>query len=72
MPRYDFECQECRESFEIQASVSEYAALMKTKKIECAKCGSKKVTRVFSPPAIHSSSSSAQGGGCCCPGGKCG
>ena len=71
MPRYDFECQDCRATFEVQASLSDYAALLKAKKIECAKCGSKKVTRVFSPPAVLSSSSSGRRGGCCSPGCKC-
>ena len=69
MPRYDFECQACHETFEIQLSLSKYMAMMKEEKIECAKCGSKKVARVFSPPGI---SSSNRNGSCCCPGGKCG
>jgi hypothetical protein len=29
MPRYDFDCQACHATFEVQASFSEYAALMK-------------------------------------------
>ncbi|MDD4870957.1 MAG: zinc ribbon domain-containing protein [Kiritimatiellae bacterium] len=69
MPRYDFECQVCHAAFEIQASLSQYMNLMKEKKIECVKCGSTKVARVFSPPGL--SSSSNRGGGCC-PGGQCG
>ena len=71
MPRYDFECQDCRDEFEVQTSFSKYAALMKKNKIECAKCGSKKVIRVFSPPNLLSPSSSSRDGGCCCPGGEC-
>jgi putative FmdB family regulatory protein len=70
MPQYDFECQVCHAKFEVQLSISEYMAKMKEKKIECAKCGSKKVARVFSPPSL-SSSSNRDGGGCC-PGGQCG
>lgn len=73
MPRYDFECQDCRKGFEMKSSFSEYAAQMKEKKIKCPKCGSKKVIRVYSAPAVvFTKSSSQNSGGCCCPGGKCG
>ena len=70
MPQYDFDCQACHATFEVQASFSEYAALMKEKKIACPKCGSKKIARVFSPPAVLSTL--RQDGGCGCAGGQCG
>jgi len=69
MPRYDFECQNCHAMFDAQMSLSEYMAKIKEKKVECVKCGSKRVARAFSPPGI---SSSSRNGSCCCPGGKCG
>ena len=72
MPKYDFECQTCRATFELQKTFPEYAAMMKEKTVGCPKCGSKKIARVFNPPGILSASSAPRGGGCCCPGGKCG
>lgn len=70
MPGYDFECQACHKSFEIQVTFAEYSAQMSEHKIACPTCGSNKVVRVFSPPSIRSSSSPRSGG--CCPGGSCG
>jgi len=71
MPRYDFECEACRETFEVQVSISDYTALLKDRKVGCPKCGSKRVARVFSPPSIISASSPTPAGGCCCPEGNC-
>ena len=71
MPRYDFECQACRGAFEVRASLPEYAALQKDKRVVCPMCGAKTVVRVFSPPSLPSSSSARGSGGPCCPGGKC-
>ena len=75
MPRYDFECQVCHKTFDVQTSMAEYTAFLRDGKIHCPKCASKKVTRVFGPASILSSSSRAQSraerGGCCCQGGKC-
>ena len=71
MPQYDFDCLTCRKTFEVKASLSEYAARQKSKSIACPECGSKKVARVFSPPTVLASSSARQGGRPCCPGGRC-
>ncbi|MCX7012274.1 MAG: zinc ribbon domain-containing protein [Candidatus Sumerlaeota bacterium] len=72
MPSYDFRCQDCRETFEVQASFAQYSAMMKEKKVACPKCGSKKPVRVFSPPGILAASSRSSGGGCCGGGCACG
>jgi putative FmdB family regulatory protein len=72
MPKYDFACQACRAVFEIQASLAEYAALTKERKVACAACGSSKVMRVFTPPNLAGGASHAHSAGCGCQGGKCG
>ncbi len=72
MPRYDFECQTCRKTFEIKASLAEYAVGRREKRFVCPECGTAKIARVFSAPGILSASGSGQrDGGRCCPGGKC-
>jgi len=43
MPNYDFECQDCHESFEVRATIKE----METGKISCVKCKSKNIKRIF-------------------------
>ena len=35
MPQYEFECQACRTTFDLQLSFAEYAAKAKEKKIVC-------------------------------------
>lgn len=69
MPQYMFECQGCRKPFEIAVSMSQYAAMRKDKSFSCPECGSKKVVRVISAPALVRSSSGP--GRSCCPGGEC-
>ena len=72
MPLYDFECRTCQKTFEIQASISVCLALRKGNLIECPKCGSKKVARVFGPPSRRSTSFVILAGGCCGREGRCG
>ena len=73
MPQYSFECQECKVPFDIEASMSEYVAMQKSKKVACPACGSKKVVRIITAPAVARSSSGAGGSPpSCCPGGQCG
>lgn len=69
MPRYDFECVECRAALEVQATVPEYAALQENESIGCPACGSKKVVRVFSAPGLVSDHSNPSRR--CCPEGAC-
>jgi putative FmdB family regulatory protein len=72
MPTYEFECRECRRTFEVNVPVSEYAAMRREQRIVCPDCGAQKVTRVFNAPGIVTTSKAARGaGGCCCPGGQC-
>jgi len=71
MPQYGFECQACRKPFEIDASMSEYAAMQKNKSVVCPECGSKKVVRIIAAPAVVRSSSGPWTRGPCCPGGQC-
>lgn len=71
MPQYSFECQACGKPFKRNLSMLEYAALQKDKNIACPSCGSKKVARVFTAPAVTRSSNRPQSGGCgpgCCCG----
>ncbi len=72
MPTYEFECQKCRQTFELHVTFAEYAALAKAKKIAGPTCDTTKVIRVFSPPGIGSSSAAKRGSDAgCCPGGRC-
>ena len=43
MPNYDFECQDCRKTFEVRATIKE----MEEGKISCIKCNSKNIKRIF-------------------------
>jgi len=51
MPQYGFECQACRKPFEIDASMSEYAAMQKNKSVVCPECGSKKIGLLSDDPS---------------------
>lgn len=42
MPLYEYQCNKCKHEFELMVSLSN------TKPVVCAKCGSKKTTKVFS------------------------
>jgi len=43
MPNYDFECQDCHESFEVRTTIKE----MEESKISCVKCKGKNIKRIF-------------------------
>lgn len=47
MPIYEFKCDECNNSFEINESIKDYDS----NKYKCTECGSK-VKRIYNPVAI--------------------
>jgi putative FmdB family regulatory protein len=74
MPIYEYKCQSCKKEFEIIRPMSD-----KDKKIECEKCGSKKVKRKLTVAnaqsggkALAGSSSSCNCGSCSGNCGSCG
>ncbi|MBI3795321.1 MAG: zinc ribbon domain-containing protein [Nitrospinae bacterium] len=72
MPIYEFVCKECGNSFEMLSLSS-----AGFKKVECTKCGGKKVSKMMSTfaPAIAQNSSShacRDEGSCGVPGAGCG
>ena len=54
MPNYNFECQNCHESFEVRATIKE----MEEGKISCVKCKSKNIKRIFNGFGVGSGGSS--------------
>ncbi len=42
MPLYDFKCEDCSTKFE------KFASMFKADRVECPKCGSTRVTKLFS------------------------
>ena len=76
MATYDYICQMCFETFDIQISISEYAKGVSPK---CPKCGSPDTLRAFSPVHVATGKTAPQngprpnfGGGCCGGSGCCG
>jgi len=80
MPAYDYVCQMCFETFEIRASISEYAQGISP---TCPKCGSRDALRAFSPVNVATRGKAGGraprggllpgfGGGCCGGPGCCG
>ncbi len=73
MPSYDYRCQSCRETFEIERSMND-----QTKPV-CTHCQSEEVSRIFTVNIATGSKSSAKdkvkaaapkpSGGHCCGGG---
>ena len=74
MPRYDYCCEECFETFELRASMAKYKGYLKSHRPRCPQCGSPKTLRAFSPVNILSPKAKQPGGtagGGCCAGGRC-
>lgn len=70
MPVYDYVRQDCREGFEIRASVAEYE---KGLAVRCPKCGSGQVERSWSSVNLLTAKGENPAGGCGCgPGACCG
>jgi len=66
VPRYDYLCDSCGETFEVRASMAEYSSL----EPHCARCDSDEVSRVFAGlNVIGARSSSSSSDGCCQPSG---
>ena len=72
MPNYDFECQDCHETFEVRTTIKE----MEEGKISCVKCKSKNIKRIFNGCGFctgkNSSSISSSSSSCSsCSSGSC-
>lgn len=73
MPSYDYRCQECREQFSVERSMTEDAS-----GTVCEHCGSAEVSRIWNMyiRASGAALEPSQGGGCgsCCSSscGSCG
>lgn len=73
MPAYDYRCQKCEDTFEIERSMKDDS------KPVCTQCGSEEVTRIFSVHVATGAKASAKDrakaapskpmGGHCCGGG---
>lgn len=63
MPRYDFQCAECGEQFEVQCSWRE------KDKVSCPNCASQKVEEIFRGVFSFFGSGSGSGSGSCGGGG---
>ena len=57
VPTYDYVCQDCGETFEIRASISEYSKGVKPR---CTRCGSERAVRAFGSVTVLTAS---RGGG---------
>ena len=64
MPLYEYKCEKCGEIFETLISLSKI-----NDPVECAKCGSKETTRLFSPFSASSSGKSKSSSSCSTQGG---
>jgi putative FmdB family regulatory protein len=64
MPTYDYRCEKCLTTFDVQASVSEYELGLNVK---CPACASKRVCRTISTVSILGSSrdNTRPSSGCC-------
>lgn len=58
MPRYEFNCQKCGNTFIVAISIAE------RDKVRCPDCGSKNIKQKFSPISISNSSAKGSSGGC--------
>jgi putative FmdB family regulatory protein len=61
VPRYDYTCEDCGMTFEIRASMSEYASLAPS----CSACDSKRVARSYAGLNVMASVSGGSGGEQC-------
>lgn len=73
MPRYDYKCEDCSETFDLWASISRYAKYTKGHRPRCPGCGSDNTVRVFGPVNVQTRGRTmdASVGGGCCPGRRC-
>jgi putative FmdB family regulatory protein len=64
MPTYDYRCEKCLTTFDVQAGIPEYERGLKVK---CPACGSKRVRRTISTVSIFGSSrdNPRSSSGCC-------
>jgi putative FmdB family regulatory protein len=69
MPVYEYECNNCGQRIEVEATVKEKE---KGLKVKCPKCGSEDVFQVFSCFVMGSDSGNDSTPGCGCGGGSCG
>jgi putative FmdB family regulatory protein len=61
MPRYEFECNQCKEKFETVLSVKD----KESADIACSKCGSRDISQIYSNIYINiKKHSKAETGGC--------
>ncbi|MEW6607941.1 MAG: zinc ribbon domain-containing protein [bacterium] len=58
MPIYEYRCQKCGEKFELLQGINETPV--------CNSCGSKELTRLFSPAAVMGGSNQTETSGSCC------
>jgi len=63
MPVYEYVCRDCREGFEVRASVSEY---QKGLAVRCPKCGSGRVGRSWTTVNLLTPKAENHAGGCGC------
>lgn len=68
MPRYDYRCQDCGQTFEIRLSMSEYS---ESNKPDCPECGSRNAERSFSAVGVLVGSRGGSGGSTGGGGGTC-
>jgi len=64
MPTYDYRCEKCLTTFDVQASISEYERGLKVK---CPACSSVRVRRTINAVSILGGSrdNARSSGGCC-------
>ncbi|MFA5948092.1 MAG: zinc ribbon domain-containing protein [Candidatus Gracilibacteria bacterium] len=67
MPIYSYKCADCKEKFEVDATIKEKEE--RANKFNCPKCKSKNIKQSFSLKTFFSKGKSDECG-CCC-GGKC-
>jgi len=65
MPIYEYQCKKCEYVMEVRHSISETS---KSLKLKCEKCGSNKLEKLISAPAIINTESL---GSSSCPTGTC-
>jgi putative FmdB family regulatory protein len=62
MPRYEFQCNQCKEKFEVSLSIKD----KESAKIVCPKCESEDTVQVYSAINVNTKYSAKNGfNGCC-------
>jgi putative FmdB family regulatory protein len=70
MPRYDYQCEECRTVFEVRATIQEKEDGLQP---ECPECHSEKTRQLLTAGLmLHTTGSSRSQGGCDPGSGCCG